>query len=77
MPKLPAVKVKELIRALSKLGFFEHNRVGSHAQFKHKDGRRTTIPVHFGRDVKRGMLRGILNDIDLSIKDFIRILKGK
>jgi len=49
MPKLPVVKTKELIRALKKLDFFEHHRVGSHAQFKHLDGRRTTIPVHYGK----------------------------
>lgn len=75
MFKLPAVKVKELIRVLNKLGFFEYHRVGSHAQFKHSDGRRTTIPVHYGRDVRKGMLRGILNDIDLNVKEFISILK--
>lgn len=77
MPKLPVVKIRELIRALNKLGFFEHYRVGSHAQFKHKDGRRVTIPIHFGRDVKKGMLRGILNDIDISVENFIKILKDR
>ena len=74
MPKLPVVKAKELIRALKKLGFFEHHQVGSHMQLKHKNGRRATVPVHSGRDIKRGMLRGILNDIDLSVKEFIDLL---
>jgi len=77
MPKLPVVKVKELIRVLSRLGFFEHHRVGSHAQFKHFDGRRTTIPIHYGRDVKGGILRGILNDIDVEAEEFISVLKNK
>ncbi|MEK7598828.1 MAG: type II toxin-antitoxin system HicA family toxin [Patescibacteria group bacterium] len=74
MTKLPTIKVKELIRVLKKLGFFEHHRVGSHAQFKHSDGRRTTIPVHYGKDIKKGMLRGILNDIDINVEEFISIL---
>lgn len=77
MPKLPVVKVKELIRVLNKLGFFEYHRVGSHAQFKHSDGRRVTIPIHYGKDVKSGILRGILNDIDLSVEKFILILKNR
>lgn len=77
MPKLPVVKIKELIRVLTILGFFEYHRVGSHAQFKHLDGRRTTIPIHFGKDIKKGMLRGILNDIDLTVEEFIFILKKR
>ncbi len=75
MPKLPVIKIKELIRVLNKLGFFEHHRVGSHAQFKHPDGRRTTIPVHHGKDIKSGTLKSILDDIDIDTKEFILILK--
>lgn len=77
MPKLPVIKVRELIRVLNTLGFFEHHRVGSHAQFKHSDGRRTTIPVHYGKDVKKGMLGAILNDINLTAEEFILILRKK
>lgn len=77
MPKLPVVKARELIRVLGKLGFFEYHRVGSHAQFKHVDGRRTTIPVHHGKDVRGGTLRGIINDIDISVEEFISILRKR
>jgi len=49
MPKLPIVKSKELIRVLEKLGFFKHHQVGSHAQFKHLDGRRITVSIHSGK----------------------------
>ena len=76
MPKLPVIKPKELIRILEKIGFFEHHRAGSHAQFKHPDGRRTTIPIHSG-DVKKGMLHGILSDINVSAEDFLKLLKKK
>ena len=75
MPKLPVVKAKELVRVLYKLGFFEYHRVGSHAQFKHEDGRRTTISIHAGKDIKRGTLKGILRDIDVEVEDFIKIIK--
>ncbi|KKU12731.1 hypothetical protein A3G55_01575 [Candidatus Giovannonibacteria bacterium RIFCSPLOWO2_12_FULL_44_25] len=74
MPKLPIIKTKELIRVLEKLGFFKHHQVGSHAQFKHLDGRRVTVPVHSGRDLKRKILKGIINDLEISVDEFIKLL---
>lgn len=75
MVKLPSVKVKELVRVLERLGFFQYHQVGSHAQFKHSDGRRMTIPLHFGRDIGKGMLHSILRDIDVSDDQFIDLLR--
>lgn len=78
MPKLPIVKTRELLRVLKQLGFIEHHRVGSHAQFKHIDGRRTTVPVHASAgDVQKGMLHGILQDIHVSTEEFVAVLKKK
>ncbi|MCK5061575.1 type II toxin-antitoxin system HicA family toxin [Candidatus Parcubacteria bacterium] len=77
MPKLPVIRARELIRALKKLGFFEYHQVGSHAQFKHEDGRRITIPVHQGKDINRGTLRGIISDLNISVDEFIKVLKNK
>lgn len=42
MAKLASIRPKDLVRALGKLGFYKHNQVGSHATFKHSDGRRVT-----------------------------------
>ncbi len=75
MPKLPVVKTRELIRVLENLGFFKHHQVGSHAQFKHPDGRRTTVPVHVGKDLNRGTLRGIINDVGVTVEEFVAVLK--
>ena len=74
MPKLPVVKPTDLIRVLNRLGFFEHHRVGSHAQFKNSDGRRVTVPVHAGKDINKKTLKGIIDDIDLSVEEFIKLL---
>ncbi len=76
MPKLPVIKAKDLNRALRRLGFFEHHRVGSHAQFKHRDGRRVTVPIHLGKDIKKKTLKSIINDLDISIEEFIKMLKS-
>ena len=76
MPKLPVVKVRELIRVLKRLGFFEHPERGtSHLVFKHPDGRRTTVARHSGKDIPNGTLRGILRDINISVEEFIEALK--
>lgn len=34
MAKLASIRPKDLARALSKLGFWRHHQVGSHATFK-------------------------------------------
>jgi len=77
MSKLPVIEAKELIRILNKLGFFKFHQVGSHAQFKHPNGRRVTIPIHPGKDIGKKTLRGIIDDLDLSLEEFIKILKKK
>jgi len=72
MPKLPVLRSKELIRVLIKLGFYKHHQVGSHAQFKHSDGRRVTVPIHSGKDIGRKTLKGIIDDINITIEEFIK-----
>lgn len=65
-PHLPAVKPREMTRALEKMGFqLIRKSKGSHWQFEHPDGRRTTIPMHKGKDIGPGLLRKILRDIEL------------
>jgi len=75
MPMLPVIKSRELIRVLHALGFFLHHQVGSHAQFKHPDGRRVTVPIHAGKDINRKTLKGIIDDLHLSVEEFITLLK--
>lgn len=76
MPKLPVIKSRELIRALNRLGFFEFHQVGNHAQFKHSDGRRITVPIHSGKDINKKTLKGIIGDLNISTEEFIAILKS-
>ena len=66
MPKLPVLKDKKMLQVLRKLGFFEHRQHGtSHLVMKHRDGRRTVVPIHPGRDIPPGTLLAILKDINL------------
>ena len=49
--KLPILKPAEVVNRLVALGFEEVLQKGSHKQFRHADGRCTTIPFHKGRDI--------------------------
>jgi predicted RNA binding protein YcfA (HicA-like mRNA interferase family) len=72
MGNIPVLKPKEVISILVKLGFEEIRQKGSHKQFRHTDGRCTTVPFHAGRDISPILLRQIAKDIDLTIDEFIR-----
>lgn len=75
MPKLPVVKARELLKTLKKIGFYSHHQVGSHIQLKHPDGRRTTIPYHPAKEIRRGTLKAIIDDLDMTVEEFIKALK--
>lgn len=73
--KLPILKPGKLIKALEKLGFScTRKSKGSHFRYKHPDGRKTTVPVHKGKDISRGLLRKILRDVDISIEELKKLL---
>ena len=69
--KPPVLKPREVIALLERLGFRETRQRGSHKQFKHPDGRVTTVPVHKGRDISPTLLRQIAADIRLTIEEFL------
>lgn len=75
MPKLPVVKAKDLLKTLQKMGFVIHHQAGSHVQLKHSDGRRVTVPYHPTQEIRRGTLKGIIEDIEISVEEFTEALK--
>lgn len=76
MPKLPVVGEREVLKALKKAGFIFSFQAGSHATFKHPiTGKRLTVPLHRGKDFKKGTLRNIIRQADLSVDEFIRYMK--
>jgi len=77
MARLPIIKAKELPRILNRLGFFKFHQVGSHAQFKHADGKKITVPIHSHKEIGKKTLRGIINDLDITVEELIKILKRK
>ena len=71
MPKPPVLRPREVIALLERLGFVEVRQRGSHKQFRHADGRSTTVPVHGSRDISPALLRQIAKDIGLTWEEFV------
>ena len=72
MGNIPVLKPQQVIRLLEKLGFVEVQQRGSHKQFRHEDGRGTTVPCHKGRDISPTLLRQIARDIGLTIEELLK-----
>ena len=70
MPKLRPAKPEKIIKVLERLGFVWIRQSGSHAIFRHPDGRWTTVPIHKGKDVGRGLVHKILKDVKLTVEEF-------
>jgi len=72
MGNIPVLKPAEVVAILQKIGFVEVRQRGSHKQFRHSDGRGTTVPFHKGRDISPILLRRIASDINLTVEELLR-----
>lgn len=73
MTRLPALKSRDLIRALKGAGFEEDRQKGSHKIFK-KGHLRITVPIHAG-DLKRGTVHSILEQAGFTVEEFLELLR--
>jgi predicted RNA binding protein YcfA (HicA-like mRNA interferase family) len=71
MARPPVPKPDEVERLLQRQGFREVRQRGSHKQYRHTDGRATTVPVQRGRDVSPLLLRQIARGIGLTLDDLL------
>lgn len=70
--KLPALKPKRVIKALERNGFYVHHLKGGH-YFLRKGNINLIIPYH-NRDMKLGMLHGIIKQSGLTVDEFLALL---
>ncbi len=70
MAKIP--KGKEMIKVLELLGFYIDRQKGSHVVMK-KGTETLVVPVHGGEQLKLGLFKRILKDIDLKEEDFWKV----
>lgn len=74
MPPLPIISAKEFIKFLQSYGFVLVRQRGSHQRYKHSDGRAITIPVHGKDNLKRGLLNGMLNELNIEVEELVKFL---
>ena len=71
MSTISVLKPREVIRRLKKLGFEEVRQTGSHKQFRHPGGRRTTVPLH-PKDISPILLKEIASNVGMTSSEFTR-----
>ena len=76
MTALTVISPKKMASLLCKLGFTLDRQRGSHAYYKHDDGRSVVVPMHAGEDLGKGIIREILKSIDLTIEEYDSLRRG-
>lgn len=71
--KLPLFSGRQVLAALTRLGFVEIDRRGSHVKMEHPDGRRIVFPYH--PEVDRYTLNGALRDAGIEVEEFLTHVK--
>jgi predicted RNA binding protein YcfA (HicA-like mRNA interferase family) len=68
-----AIKPKEILRALLKIGFCKIHQKGSHLRLRHLDGRRVTVSIH-NKPLAKGVLASVLRQSKISKEELEEIL---
>jgi predicted RNA binding protein YcfA (HicA-like mRNA interferase family) len=77
MTRLPPLKVRQVIRALERLGFELVRQKGSHALFHNQDCRRAPIPIHPTTDINPYFLSDVLKQLEINEDDFLRAVRRR
>jgi len=71
--KLPVLSGREVVKALSKVGFYVKRRKGSHIILRcDKPFAQLTVPDH--KELDRGTLRAIIRQAGLTVEEFLKLL---
>lgn len=73
MAKLPLISGKKAIKVFLKDGYHVVRKKGSHFRLHHTSKKPLTIPDH--KLIGKGLLRKILRDAEMSIENFLKLLK--
>ena len=74
MPPLPIIAADECIAALLRFGYQVARQKGSHARLVCEGRTPVTVPMHKGKTLKRGTLRAILREAEISVEEFLAAL---
>lgn len=79
MPKIPPISGKKFLRVVDDYCFWVVRQKGSHAVVQHSSmtSRSTVVPLHNNEDLGRGLLKSILEDLEIEEEDFLLMMKKK
>ena len=77
MPKLPAVKPRQVIRFLEKSGVVLDHTSGSHYIYYHSASRRRAVVPQHNRDLPKGTLMSLLREAGFTREELLDFLSGK
>ena len=75
MSKLKLIEAKTMEKLLLRLGFEKVRQKGSHALYRHPDGRTTTVPHHKAKVLARPLIRETLREVEITVDDYNSHLK--
>jgi predicted RNA binding protein YcfA (HicA-like mRNA interferase family) len=68
MSRQPVLSGKKLLKFLLRNGFVIVRQKGSHVFVKHiETGKFSVIPVHANEDLSKGLLKSVLEDLEIDI----------
>ena len=74
MTRLPTLHARKIIQALERGGFVFDRQTGSHFILRHPITRQTTCVPKHGKDVKRSLMKEILQQAGLTEDEFRKLL---
>ena len=77
MPKLPALKPRQVVRFLEQNGFALDHTSGSHFIFYNSTTRRRAVVPSHNRDLPKGTLMSLLRESGFTREELIDFLAGR
>lgn len=74
MAEFPLISGRRALKIFIKIGYRVVRKRGSHFRLHHPDKQPITIPDH--KVIGKGLLRKLLRDAELSVAEFIKLLKN-
>jgi predicted RNA binding protein YcfA (HicA-like mRNA interferase family) len=76
MPKLPAIKPRQIIRFLEQNSFILDHTSGSHYIYYHPISRRRAVVPQHNRDLPKGTVMSLLREAGFTHGELIEFLAG-
>ena len=74
MTKPPLLSGKKIVNTFKKAGYYRVSQKGSHIKIRN-DTHQITLIIPDHKEVDRWTLRGIIRDSELTVEQFIELLK--